>query len=71
MATFGREAKLPVDFVIPTPQAESRTINNHVAEMIKRFKKIYAEIRKNNEAIIRRNANAYSGKQHDYDVGQK
>ena len=71
LATFGREAKLPVDFVIPTPQAESRTINNHVAEMIKRFKKIYAEIRKNNEAIIRRNANAYSGKQHDYDVGQR
>ena len=71
MATFGREANLPVDLVIPTPGEEPRTLNSHVKETLKRFKKIYAEMRKNNETIIRRNANQYSGKRRDYMENQK
>ena len=70
-ATFGREARLPVDLVLPMPGEESRTINNHVDEVLKRFNRIYAFMRQNNEATIRRNAKIYSGKKHEYEVDEK
>ena len=59
-ATFGREARLPVDLVLPTPGEESRTMNSHVEEVLRRFNRIYAFMRQNNEATIRRNAKTYS-----------
>ena len=70
-ATFGREARLPVDLILPTPGEESRTLNSHVEETVKRFNRIYAFMRQNNEATIRRNAKVYSGKKHDYAEDEK
>ena len=70
-ATFGREARLPVDLVLPTPGEESRTMNSHVEEVLRRFNRIYAFMRQNNEATIRRNAKTYSGKKHEYEVDEK
>ena len=40
-------------------------------ETLKRFNRIYAFMRTNNEAVIRRNAKIYSGKKHDYADGEK
>ena len=70
-ATFGREARLPVDLILPLPGEEAKTLNSHVEETLKRFNRIYAFMRKNNEAIIRRNAKIYSGKKHDYETDEK
>ena len=70
-ATFGREARLPVDLVLPTPDEEERTINGHVEETLKRFNRIYAYMRANNEAVIRRNAKIYTGKKHEYEIDEK
>jgi hypothetical protein len=70
-ATFGREARLPDDLVLPTPGEEERTLNGHLAETLKRFNRIYAFMRTNNEAVIRRNAKIYSGKKHDYEIDEK
>ena len=70
-ATFGREAKLPVDLVLPTPDKEERTVNGHVSEVLKRFNRIYAFMRANNEAVIRRNAKVYTGKKHEYKIDEK
>ena len=70
-ATFGREAKLPVDLVLPTPDKEERTVNGHVSEVLKRFNRIYAFMRANNEAVIRRNAKVYTGKKHEYEIDEK
>ena len=70
-ATFGREARLPVDLVLPTPGEEERTLNSHLDETLKRFNRIYAFMRTNNEAVIRRNAKIYSGKKHDYADDEK
>ena len=70
-ATFGREARLPVDLVLPTPGEEERTIHGHVAETLKRFNRIYAFMRTNNEAVIRRNAKVYTGKKHEYEEDEK
>ena len=52
-ATFGREARLPVDLVLPTPDEDERTINDHVAVTLKRFNRIYAYMRANNERTSR------------------
>ena len=70
-ATFGREARLPVDLILPTPGEEEKTLNSHVEETLKRFNKIYAYMRKQNEAIIRRNAKIYTGKKHKYEIDEK
>ena len=70
-ATFGREARLPVDLILPTPGEEPQTLNDHVAQTVKRFNRIYAFMRQNNEATIRRNAKVYTGKKHDYAEDEK
>ena len=70
-ATFGREARLPVDLILPTPGDEPTTLNGHVEETLKRFNRIYAFIRQNNEAVIRRNAKVYTGKKHEYVKDEK
>ena len=70
-ATFGREARLPVDLILPTPGEEPQTMNSHVEQTLKRFNRIYAYMRQNNEATIRRNAKIYTGKKHDYVEDEK
>ena len=70
-ATFGREARLPVDLVLPTPGEQEKTVNSHVDETLKRFNRIYAYMRQNNEATIRRNAKVYTGKKHNYEIDEK
>ena len=54
-ATFGRETRLPADLSLPTPETNETDQNQH----IKRLQRIFACMRKNQEAAVRRNAKVY------------
>ena len=62
-----REARLPADLVLPTPETNETDQNQH----IKRFQRIYGYMRKNQEAAIRKNGKVYSGKIHAYAKDEK
>ena len=53
---FGRQCKLPIDLIIPTPDEKHKDINIVVRETLDRFKKMFYHMRHKNEAIFRRNA---------------
>ena len=68
---FGRECRLPIDLIIPSPDDKSRDINVHVKETLDRFKKMYNHVRNKNEAVIRRNTQLYTGKTNELKIGSK
>ena len=68
---FGRECRLPIDLIIPTPDDKSKDINVHVRETLDRFKKMYNHVRNKNNAVIRRNAQLYSGKTNHIGIGTR
>ena len=68
---FGRECRLPIDLIIPTPDDQSRDINVHVRETLDRFKKMFNHVRQKNNAVIKRNAQLYSGKLNEIAIGTR
>ena len=68
---FGRECRLPIDLIIPTPDDKSRNINVHVMETLNRYKKMFNYVRNKNNAVIRRNAQLYSGKTNNIAIGTR
>ena len=68
---FGRECRLPIDLIIPTPDDKSKDINVHVRETLNRFKKMYNHVRNKNNAVIKRNAQLYSGKTNHIEIGTR
>ena len=68
---FGRECRLPIDLIIPTPDDKSRDINVHVMETLNRFKKMFTHVRHKNNAVIKRNAQLYSGRTNDIAIGTR
>ena len=66
---FGRECRLPIDLVIPSPDDNSKNINVHVKETLDGFKKMYNHVRKKSEAVIKRNAQLYTGKTNELKMG--
>ena len=65
----GREAKLPVDLVIPSPESGDQTLNQHVQSMLLNIRRMYEYVRKNQDAVIRRNSRLYSGDTSGFIVG--
>ena len=59
-AMMGREARLPVEIVIEAPTKKHENPEIYADELINRFVKIYAFMRKNQNATIRRNAKLYT-----------
>ena len=59
LATFGREANLPVDLVIDLPRSDRRTMEEQVRDSLQRFRRIYAYMLKNEKAVIERNSSNY------------
>ena len=68
---FGRECRLPIDLIIPTPDEKSKDINVHVRETLDRFKKMFNHVRNKNNAVIKRNAQLYSGKKNEMEIGSR
>ena len=68
-AFFGREMRLPVDLVLPAPKKTE--INQHVEHLLDRITSMYAYIRQNNEAVIKRNASGYQNEKFNFKVGDK
>ena len=66
---FGRECRLPIDLIIPSPDDKSKDINVHVKETLDRFKRMYNHVRNKNQAVIKRNAQLYTGKTNELEVG--
>ena len=70
-AMFGRECRLPIDLIVPSPEDKNTSIGEHVRATLARFKQIYGYIRKNGESVIRRNAKLYSGNKKDFKIGDR
>ena len=68
---MGREARLPLDIIVPTPRQQFQTVEEHVQDVLRRFNAMYRKIQEQNEAVFRRNARLYSGNLHDYKVGDR
>ena len=68
---FGRQCKLPIDLIIPTPDDQKKDINVHVRETLDRFKKMYHHVRKKGDVVIRRNAQLYTGKENALGIGTR
>ena len=68
---MGREARLPIDIIVPTPHQRYETVEEHVQDVLRRFHLMFSKIKEKNEAIYRRNAKLYSGKIHDYKMGDR
>ena len=58
-AMFGREAKLPVDWVFPTPSAEKRTMYQWTGEMLEERQREYKSMREFQGGRVQRNAQLY------------
>ena len=70
-AMFGRECRLPIDLIIPSPDDKNKELNVHVRETLNRFQRMYSHVRNKNQAVIRRNAQLYSGKTNEIQIGTK
>ena len=71
LAWMGREAKLPIDLIVPTPHQQYETVEQHTEDVLRRFHQMFSQMKVNNEAVFRRNARLYSGNLHDYKVGDR
>ena len=66
---FGREAKLPVDLVIPSPNEQSTNIPDFVNSTQRNYKTVYDFVRKRQQATIRRNAKLYTNTRDKLSIG--
>ena len=65
-ALTGREAKLPIHLIMDTKDRAYKTNMEFVNDLSHRFKKIYDYVKKTGDAVIRRNAELYHGKETDF-----
>ena len=68
-AWTGREAKLPIDLVLPQPESANPLENEQCQVTMRRFNALYQHMRKQQGAQIRRNAAAYTGQSNIYSPG--
>ena len=61
LAFLGREAKLPVDLVLHTPDPLFPSPHHGVEALLARYNLVYSYVQKGQEAVIRRNAKLYTG----------
>ena len=65
-AMMGREARLPIDIIIETPTTRHANPEFYSDELINRFAKIYAFMRKKQAVTIRRNTKLYTNFKREY-----
>jgi len=61
LAFLGREAKLPVDMILQTPEVTFPTPHHCIQDFIARYQTVYQYTQRVQEGVIRRNAKLYSG----------
>ena len=64
LAFLGREVRLPLDLMIEMPVR--KTVHQTVRDMLDRMKTMYKYIKRNGDAVLRRNAAAYTGRNNAY-----
>ena len=67
-AMFLREARLPVDLVVPPPEKEEH-VHHQVQTTLQRFRDMYHRVRSKEEGVIKRNAKLYTGSITDFPIG--
>ena len=67
--TFGREAKLPLDLIIPSPETNNTNLHDFTSSLLRRFRLMYEYVRKRQKAVIRRNAKLYTGGVYQFNPG--
>ena len=70
LAFLGREAKLPVDLILRTPDHIYETVDMGIRHMLDRYTRIYNYYTQRNEATIRRNTRRYAARE-KYNVGDE
>ena len=70
-AMMGREARLPVDLIIAPPDVHYDKPTDFITSVVARFQRIYEYMRQKQQGTIRRNAQLYSGKDANFQVGAK
>ena len=68
---MGREARLPLDIIVPTPHQQYETVEQHTEDVLRRFQLMYSQVKEHNEAVFRRNARLHTGNLHDYKVDDR
>ena len=66
LAWMGREARLPIDVIVPVPHQQYETVEQHTEDVLRRFQAMYSQMKETNEAVFRRNARLHSGNIHNY-----
>ena len=61
LAFLGREAKMPIDLVLPSPDPEYSDTSSGVTDMMNRYHRIYSFVAKRQAAVIKRNSQQYLG----------
>ena len=69
LAWTGREAKLPIDLILPQPESANLLENEQCQVTMKRFNALYQYMRKQQGAQIRRNVAMYTGQENIYGNG--
>lgn len=68
---FGKEASIPLNLILPDPETQRQTLSEFTKTKLNNFNRMFAYIRKNEDAVIRRNALHYGGGDgKDFQVGQ-
>ena len=67
-AMLGREARLQVDLILPTPSKSYESVNSYAEEMVKRFTEIYQYMRSTQNAVYRRNAKFYTSNNKSFKI---
>ena len=59
----GREAQIPLDILIPSPNRPSQTMREFTKSTLNNFTRMYQYVQRHERGVIRRNAMLYSGRQ--------
>jgi dUTPase len=60
---------MPLDLIVELPRKERPDLPGQVRELLDRYKKVYAYVRAKGDAVIKRNAQLYTGKETTYQPG--
>ena len=68
LAFLGREASLPLDLMTRSPE-DKKDVHQNVRNMLDRMEKMFHFIKRNGQAVIRRNTRLYTGRKNPYEEG--
>ena len=65
----GRECRLPIDIILPTPDSLDVNLEDHVKTVLNNFRRMYDYVRHFQNKTIKRNAKLYTGRKDAFKLG--